>query len=85
MLRLCRVTKVKVFFLVLAYVFDFYLFEFLAAILEKGLLVSKAMVCYFEVIFRPILCFALFDYKFCSRSLVVCDFHVPQYFCFLIV
>ena len=50
MVRLCRVTEVKVFFLALAYVFDFYLFESLTAILEKGLLVSKAMVCYLEVI-----------------------------------
>ena len=38
MLKLCRVTKVKVLFLVLAYAFNFNLFEFLAAILEKGLL-----------------------------------------------
>ena len=38
MLKLCRVTKVKVFFLVLGYVFNFDLFEFSAAILEKGLL-----------------------------------------------
>ena len=38
MLRLCKVTKVKVFFLVLVYVFNFDLFEFSATILEKGLL-----------------------------------------------
>ena len=38
MLKLCRVTEVKVFFLVLVYVFNFNLFEFAAAILEKGLL-----------------------------------------------
>ena len=38
MLKLCRVTKVKVLFLVLVYVFNFNLFEFSAAILEKGLL-----------------------------------------------
>ena len=38
MLKLCRVTKVKVFFLVLVYVFNFDLIEFLAVILEKGLL-----------------------------------------------
>ena len=38
MLKLCRVTKVKFFFLVLVYVFNFDLFEFSAAILEKGLL-----------------------------------------------
>ena len=36
MLKLCRVTKVKVFVLVLVYVFNFDLFEFPAAILEKG-------------------------------------------------
>ena len=38
MLELCRVAKVKVFFLVLVYVFNFNLSEFSAAILEKGLL-----------------------------------------------
>ena len=37
MLKLCRVTKVEVSFLVLVYVFDFDLFEFSAAILEEGL------------------------------------------------
>ena len=42
MLKLCRVTKVKVFFLVLVYVFNFDLFEFSAAILEKGLLNGDA-------------------------------------------
>ena len=38
MLKLCRVTNVKVRFLVLVNVFNFNLFEFSAAILEKGLL-----------------------------------------------
>ena len=38
MLKLYWVTKVKVLFLVLEYVFNFNLFEFSAAILEKGLL-----------------------------------------------
>ena len=38
MLKLCIVTKVKMFFLVLVYVFNFDLFKFSAAILEKGLL-----------------------------------------------
>ena len=38
MLKLCRVTKLNVFFPVLVYVFNFDLFEFSAAILEKGLL-----------------------------------------------
>ena len=37
MLKLCRFTKVKVLFLVLVYAFNFNLFEFSAAILEKGL------------------------------------------------
>ena len=40
MLTLCRVTKVKVFFLVLVYVFNFDLFELSAAILERGLFAS---------------------------------------------
>ena len=38
MLKLSRVTKVKVLFLVLVFVFNFELFKFSAAILEKGLL-----------------------------------------------
>ena len=37
MLKLYRITKVKMLFLVLVYVFNFNLFEFSAAILEKGL------------------------------------------------
>ena len=41
MLKLCRVTKVKLFFLVLVYVFNCDLFEFSAAILEKGLLKDR--------------------------------------------
>ena len=38
MLKLCRVTKVKVHFLVLVYDFHLDLFEFSTAILGKGLL-----------------------------------------------
>ena len=38
MLKLGRVTKVKVLLLVLVYVFNIDLFEFSAAVLEKGLL-----------------------------------------------
>ena len=38
MLQLCRVTKVKVPFLVLVFVLNFNLTEFSEAILEKGLL-----------------------------------------------
>ena len=41
MLKLCRVTKVKVFFLVLVYFFNFDLFEFSAVILEKDLLLQS--------------------------------------------
>ena len=37
MQKLCRVTNVKALFLVPVYVFNFNLFEFSAAILEKGL------------------------------------------------
>ena len=43
MLKLCRVTKVKTLFLVLVYVFNLNLFDFFAAILEKGLLLPKMM------------------------------------------
>ena len=42
MLKLGRVTKVKVLFLVLVFVFNFELFKFSAAILEKGLLMSSS-------------------------------------------
>ena len=41
MLTLGRGTKVKVLFLVLVSVFNFNLFKFSAAILEKGLLAEK--------------------------------------------
>ena len=37
MLKICRVTKAKVLFQVLVYALNFDLFEFSAAILEKGL------------------------------------------------
>ena len=42
MLKLGRVTKVKVLFLVLVFVFNFDLFKFSAAILEKGLLTHES-------------------------------------------
>ena len=41
MLKLGRVTEVKVLFLVMMFVFNFDLFKISAAILEKGLLVLK--------------------------------------------
>ena len=44
MLKLGRVTKVKVLFLVLVFVFHFDLFKFSAAILEKGLLFTEVEV-----------------------------------------
>ena len=43
MLKLGRVTKVKVLFLVLVFVFNFDLFKFSAAILEKGLLETTSI------------------------------------------
>ena len=42
MLKLCRVTKVKVLFLVLVSVFYFNLFKFSACILEKGLFINSS-------------------------------------------
>ena len=52
MLKLCRVTKVKVLFLLLVYIFNFNLFEFPAAILEKGLLIlGMAFWCTFLITF----------------------------------
>ena len=44
MMKLCRVTKVKMFFLVVVYVFNFDLFECSAAILEKDLFTGKCSV-----------------------------------------
>ena len=41
MLKLCRLTKVKVIFLVLVYVFYFDLFEFLAAIWRRVYSITK--------------------------------------------
>ena len=44
MLKLGRFTKVKVLFLVLVFVFNFDLFKFSAAILEKGLLANREVL-----------------------------------------
>ena len=49
MLKLGRVAKVKVLFLVLLFVFNFDLFKFSVAILEKGLL--NSISCTFHFIF----------------------------------
>ena len=49
MLKLGRATKVKVLFLVLVNVFNFDLFEFSAAILEKGLFTSNECVNIFII------------------------------------
>ena len=51
MLKLCRITNVKVFFLLLVYVFNFDLFKFSAAILEKGLLENARVKRLSNVIF----------------------------------
>ena len=52
MLKLGRVTKVRVIVVVLLFVFDFDLFKFSAAILEKGL-----FTVYIEVASLPIYSF----------------------------
>ena len=44
MLKLGRVTKFKMLFVVLVFVFNFDLFKFSAAILEKGLLIIKTTI-----------------------------------------
>ena len=44
MLKLCRVSKVKVFFLELGYVFNFVLFEFSATTLEKDLFLTAKLL-----------------------------------------
>ena len=49
MVKLGRFTKVKVLFLVLLYVFNFDLFGFSAAILEKGLLSGLAIDLMMEI------------------------------------
>ena len=51
MLKLGRVTKVKVLFLVVVFAFHFDLFKFSAAILEKGLLNDGIKYCVFFVLF----------------------------------
>ena len=54
MLKLCRVTIVKVLFLVLVYVFNFNLFEFSAVILEKGLLSITKYIVFLLFILRTV-------------------------------
>ena len=44
MLKLGRVTKVNVHFLLLVFVFNFDLFKFSVAILEKGLLFAEVNI-----------------------------------------
>ena len=51
MLKLGRVTKVTMLFLVLVFVFNFDLFKFSAAILKKGLLVKTAAFCNLHSVF----------------------------------
>ena len=54
MLKLCRVTKVNVFFLVLVYVFNFDVFELLEATLEKGLFSEREPANFFGAISRSL-------------------------------
>ena len=64
MLKLCRVTEVKVFFLVVVDVFNFDLFEFSAAILE-----IEGSIRHFHITISIIrLCSKLPINKACSRS-----------------
>ena len=49
MLKLGRFTKVKVLFLVLVFVFNFDLFKFSAAILEKGLFYNSTLTSNFII------------------------------------
>ena len=57
--KLSRVTKVKVFFLVLVYGFNFDLLEFSAAILEKSLLRTVKWLSFLFFFFLQ--CFAQFS------------------------
>ena len=68
MLKLGRVSKVKVLFLALVYIFNFDLFEFLAAILEKGLFSGSTISSFgwFGVFYYSFFCFSVvvFSYFF---------------------
>ena len=69
MLKLGRVAKVKVLLLVLVYVFSIDLFEFSAAILEKGLLAYFLFIR--EIIIRAVkksLFFHYFRGPGCSKA-----------------
>ena len=66
MLKLGRFTKVKVLFLVLVFVFNFDLFKFSAAILEKGLLRTLNVVPHSQSLF--------FSLGICSTDIVIVIF-----------
>ena len=53
MLKLCRLSKVKVFFLVLGYVFNFVLFEFSATTLEKDLFLTAKLLLSLRAKYKP--------------------------------
>ena len=64
MLKLGRLTKVKVLFLVLVFVFNFDLLKFSAAILEKGLLIKIKLI---RILFQYYFLNFYFNSKLCSR------------------
>ena len=71
MLKPCRVTKLKVFFLVLVYVFNFDLFEFSTAILEKLLLFKLLRFLWSKV--SPTIYKQLLDELFAISGIIKVD------------
>ena len=81
MLKLGRVTKVKVLFLVLVYVLNIDLFEFSAAILEKGLftLSTQSIKPNYRDVYNlsaTMLLVNFEDFQHCAFSL---DFHLRKF------
>ena len=79
MLKLYRVTKVNVFFQVLVYVFNFDLFKFSAAILEKGLFSFFAPFFSFHTL-PLILCMALLLHDFFVHDYFLNNFALHEFF-----
>ena len=72
MLKLCRVTKVKVLFPVLVYVFNFNLFEFSAAILEKGLF-HPNLTCMYSHFLTSVNVFSFSELFHLLENLLFCE------------
>ena len=66
----CRVTKVKMLFLVVVFVFTFHLFKFSAAILEKGLLSYYQIVQVFSRKFIYLNCIDWYEDMIDHRSYI---------------